>query len=763
MKGPVLRRGPGLSAAVAALAPVVLLGLAATTAVAAPEPATPWNPPGIAAPARPPELAPWPPRDPAAREAWAEIAMLEDSRATDLGRLVGLLQSSPDPLVRWRACRAFARLQDSTVVSFLLDALHGDADPSVRREAAFALGQVGPPARTAATALALAAREQPDRGVRARALEALGKIGERSATGALTAHLTHPEAELSREAAIACWRLGDSTAVPFLARALESRDAWTRAFAAYALEKTPMPAIAVRPLARLVSDPEIVVRAYAARALGRQRSPEALGPLVALAGDRDPRVRVSAVRAMGALADSAALPQVLAALGDADPHVRETAAAAAPGLASRDAVPALRRALADRDGGVRLAAARALAALAPETAYADLTELLADSERFVRAGVYEALGRVPGPEPLLTVRRVAAGIRPIGGSASAEERASAFSGLAAVPGRREGRDEILAGLNDGHWLVAASAAEAAGASGDSTLVPELTRLLRRNPDPREVDVPLGVLGAVGTLGAGAARGPGAAGLRAALDSVLADPDPRLRAAAEGAYRAVFGDSAVAGHAAGRLAGRARRAGLDGRGGPRARRTPRDRARHGRGRALPARGAAHGEELRHAGRARLVRRRALPSRRALLRRPGRRSHGHGRGRPGLRVPLRVQPAALRHGRAGHGALGQGHGRLAVVRHPRAAAAPRRPLHDLRPRGEGPGRGRHDPPRRRHREGHDPPRRGPDRRALSAPRARAAHRSAPLVHRFSTVPSTVVHRARAFAASRAIIFRRGIKTC
>jgi cyclophilin family peptidyl-prolyl cis-trans isomerase/HEAT repeat protein len=469
--------------------------------------------------------------------------MLEDTRASDLTRLLGYLASAPDPLVRWRACRAFARLQDSTAVPGLLDALAGDPDVAVRREAAFALGQVG--SRQATLALGVAAREQPDLAVRARAIEALGKLGDPRGTGPVAAHLTHPEAELSREAAIALWRLGDSTAVQPLAEALQSKDAWTRAFCAYALEKTPVPRITIKALSRRVGDDAPAVRAYVARALGRQRSKDALGPLLTLAGDRDPVVRISAVRGLGALADSAALPQVLAALGDADPHVRETAAAAAQALGSRDALPGLRTALDDRDGGVRLAAVRALAALSPETATRDLAERLADAERFVRAGVFETLGRVPDPEALLTVKRVAAGIRPVGGSASAEERAGAFSGLAAVPGRREGRDEIVAGLSDGHWLVAAAAAEAAGASGDSTLVPELTRLLRANPDPKEVDVPLSVLSAIATLGPAAARGSGVPGLRAALDSVLADPDPRVRDAAGRAYAAAFGDSALA--------------------------------------------------------------------------------------------------------------------------------------------------------------------------------------------------------------------------
>src|SRR5439155_12661432 len=115
------------------------------TRKAAPRPrvaasATPtWAEPGVNALAAPKERAPGPPAAPEAREAWAEIAMLEDTRATDISRLVAMLQSRPDPLVRWRACRALARLQDTTAVGVLLDAVERDSSALVREEAAFAL------------------------------------------------------------------------------------------------------------------------------------------------------------------------------------------------------------------------------------------------------------------------------------------------------------------------------------------------------------------------------------------------------------------------------------------------------------------------------------------------------------------------------------------------------------------------------------------------------------------------------------------------
>jgi cyclophilin family peptidyl-prolyl cis-trans isomerase/HEAT repeat protein len=527
---------------------IFLLLLSAGPALAASpklEPLTLWNEPGKAAPARPAELAPWPPKDPAAREAWAEIAMLEDTRARDVSRLMGHLQSSPDPLVRWRVCRAFARLQDSTGVLVLLDALQKDDSPFVRQEAAFALGQIG--SRQATQALIYAAREQTDRRVRARALEALGKIADPASRGVVAAHLTHPDPELSREAALACWRSTDSTAASKLAEASKGPDALTRAFCAYAMERAAVPQWTIKALDRLLDDRNVTVRAYAARALGRQQAPQALGLLVEAAVDRDFRVRVSALRAIGTLADSAGLPQVLGGLLDREPTVRETAAAAAAQLRSRDAAPALRKVLTDADPAVRLAAVRALVGLLGDEAWADVRPLLSDSERWVRAGTIEALGTMRAEEPRQMLRKVAAGLRPIGGNASLEERAFAFSGLAA--GRSTtARAEIVSGIRDARWLVAASAAEAAGASADSTLALELAWLARNNPDPKEGDVPLAVYGALEALGPGAGTpgaGPGVVdSVRAVLFAGLESPESRQRDAAGRAYGAIFGADAL---------------------------------------------------------------------------------------------------------------------------------------------------------------------------------------------------------------------------
>ena len=69
------------------------------------------------------------------------IAWLQNSRSLSDGRLYRFLHSS-DPLERSRAAIALANIQDSSSIQFLLPML-ADPIPSVRRCAAFALGQIG--------------------------------------------------------------------------------------------------------------------------------------------------------------------------------------------------------------------------------------------------------------------------------------------------------------------------------------------------------------------------------------------------------------------------------------------------------------------------------------------------------------------------------------------------------------------------------------------------------------------------------------------
>src|SRR6185369_17113232 len=126
----------------------------------------------------------------------------------------------------------------------------------------------------------------------------------------------------------------------------------------------------------------------------------------------------------------------------------------------------------------------------------------------------------------------------------------------------------------------------------------------------------------------------------------------------------------------------------------------------------------------------------------LRDPGRRSHGHRLGRAGLHHSLRVQPPALRARHGGHGAVRQGHRRQPMVRHPFASAAPRWPLHHLRPRRSRHGRRASHRPGRPHPQGGNPRMKRPGREPLPAPNSPPLGHPAMLLAALAAAASIVI---------------------
>lgn len=70
------------------------------------------------------------------------ILRAQDTRTIHDGKLIRLL-SDEDPIVRERAVHAFGNIQDTSVISLLVDRLSNDPGPAVQDEAAFAIGQTG--------------------------------------------------------------------------------------------------------------------------------------------------------------------------------------------------------------------------------------------------------------------------------------------------------------------------------------------------------------------------------------------------------------------------------------------------------------------------------------------------------------------------------------------------------------------------------------------------------------------------------------------
>ncbi len=140
-----------------------------------------------------------------------EIAAAEWNRAFDAALLTRACADT-EASVRIAAVRMAGRLRDARAVPALLGRLRDTSGP-VRRATLFALGQIGDDSATFAIRGALPAMIRHDL---PRALEALGKIQDPRAVGALTAHLRHADASVRGAAALAVFRMGDTSALPEL-------------------------------------------------------------------------------------------------------------------------------------------------------------------------------------------------------------------------------------------------------------------------------------------------------------------------------------------------------------------------------------------------------------------------------------------------------------------------------------------------------------------------------------------------------------------
>jgi cyclophilin family peptidyl-prolyl cis-trans isomerase/HEAT repeat protein len=441
------------------------------------------------------------------------IERAEDARGLGDGVLARALADA-DAALRRRAALAVGRLQDTLGTPLLLPLLH-DADPEVRREAVFALGQIGlaHPATAGSPAAARAPLEAMATGADVAStelvLEALGKLGDRATTPFVVRFLGHADPALRGAAALALWRLSDSTALDPLLERLDDADATVRWRALYALERIMAPERIVLLAAMHVDDADALVRAYAVRTLGRQKSPEGTAYVLQKLADPDMGVAVNAMRALTLIADSTCggcLPALTGALAAADPYRRVTAATAlaeryawvaADSAARAAALDSLLAGLRDPDAATRGACARALLAQRGAAALPEVRALLMDGSAYVRVEVLDALGALPAEaaEPLLVAR--------LERGTQAFDRATA-AGALGVLRSVGGTAPLRSALADSADLVVASAAEALAARGDSAALPALTQAFVAHADEAAGEARGALLEAVATL-AGRAR------------------------------------------------------------------------------------------------------------------------------------------------------------------------------------------------------------------------------------------------------------------
>lgn len=156
----------------------------------------------------------------------------------------------------------------------------------------------------------------------------------------------HGSAEERRGAIADLEEMGARESVPALLELLDFPDAGVRANVAQALGQLGGDEVGAA-LVALLADPDALVRLKAAESLGELRYAPGRDALTdALAAESDPLVRIHVVEALGAFQDHGALPALLGALADADEYVRGYAADAIGRLGSRDAVGVLKARLA---------------------------------------------------------------------------------------------------------------------------------------------------------------------------------------------------------------------------------------------------------------------------------------------------------------------------------------------------------------------------------------------------------------------------------
>lgn len=275
------------------------------------------------------------------------ILQLQDQRSSNDGRLRSYLTHA-DSLLRYRAAIAFANIQDTSTVRFLVPLLKDPAS-SVRAAAAFALGEIG--SQTAEQALLDHLQEEPNLVVFGQMTQALGRVGTPEGLDALVEYgPTGLSTEGMRHLAMGLLRFSlrgmkSERSIWLCFDLLQASDADTRWLALQALWRiAPQGQIDVelakrqQDLRQLTNDPSPEVRMHFATLLGRSRSGEAMDLLLRLhRTERDHpdwRVQVQLVRALSAhaSADTTVAKSFLSYLRSPNAHVKIAALQAVQGV-----------------------------------------------------------------------------------------------------------------------------------------------------------------------------------------------------------------------------------------------------------------------------------------------------------------------------------------------------------------------------------------------------------------------------------------------
>ena len=182
-------------------------------------------------------------------------------------------------------------------------------------------------------------------------------------------------------------RSHDPRAVDLLIAALAS---WRLSASRVAVYIDRSPQLLGARLARLLDDPNPIVRQWAATLLARYPDHAIEHRLAELTRDADPRVRKAAVQTLGLVGADEATECALRLLTDSTSFVRAHAARALGELGRTDQAARVSTLLGDADWWVRLAAREALEMMGPEV-WPVLIRCLEHRDTFVRNGAAEVV------------------------------------------------------------------------------------------------------------------------------------------------------------------------------------------------------------------------------------------------------------------------------------------------------------------------------------------------------------------------------------
>ncbi len=283
----------------------------------------------------------------------------------------------------------------------------GDKHREVRRAAATGLGDIGQADEPVLNALIATLGKDPDSAVRVDAAQALGQLGPKAKSAVPALLRALKDGDVQRYAAEALGRIGRSAVQPLIDLAVRGKSEAVRLGAIRGLGKLgPVAKSAVPVLLKCLRDKSADVRKATARALPEIKPVEkkVIAALASRLGDKDMYVRTVAAGALGDVgpAASSAVPSLLTALKDEDWGVVQSAAIALGeiGVSEPSVISGLSKALKSKRAHVQMAAAEALGKMSQVAAPAipNLIAVISDisAAQVARRNAADTLGAI-GP------------------------------------------------------------------------------------------------------------------------------------------------------------------------------------------------------------------------------------------------------------------------------------------------------------------------------------------------------------------------------